>query len=132
MDETALLSILARHRRVAIVGGPGAGKTTLAAGIAGRPVFHTDSMMDTVSWKYQPDYWLHRTENESIFVIEGIHTARYLRKARRLGYPCPVDAVIILPGSHVKLTGAQARARTAVWTVFDEWLDQEPDVPIYD
>lgn len=124
--------ILTKHSRVAIVGGPGAGKTTLTEGIEDRDVFHTDSVMSIVDWTDQPDYWLHKTVGNTSFVIEGIHTARYLRKAFNRGFPCPVDAVVHLPGSRKALSPAQRRALAAVNTVFDVWLDLEPDIPVYD
>ena len=123
-------AILAEHARVAIVGGPGAGKTTLSGTVTDREVFHTD---DTVagSWESVPHTWLATTREVERFVIEGVQTARYLRKAAELGLPCPVDAVVHLEAPRIRLTSRQAGMCKGVTKTFGDWRRLSPDVPVF-
>ncbi len=51
---------MAAHKRVAIVGGPQTGKTTLAKKITDRKIFHNDEAK-WVPWENQPGYWKEKT-----------------------------------------------------------------------
>ena len=126
-----ILEILEAHCRVAIVGGPGVGKTTLAGKVKDREVFHTDETM-AGTWESQPFTWLERTRGVEQFVIEGVQTARYLRKAAELGLGCPVDAVIYLEMPVKPLNGRQMGMLKAVAKVFRDWRRLSPGTPVFE
>jgi hypothetical protein len=128
---TDFFAMLSENARVAIVGGPGAGKTSLVEAVDDRPVFHTDDTM-TGSWESQPHLWLERTRTLDRFVIEGVQTARYLRKAAQLGEPCPVDAVVYLHGAKKVLTPRQSGLAKAVNKVFNDWRQVSAQTPVLD
>ena len=123
--------ILAQHKRVAIVGGPGTGKTTLAEQVKDREVFHTDETMSG-TWESQPFTWLTRTLDVERFVIEGVRTARYLRKAAELGQACPVDAAIFLEMPMKTLNRQQIGMLKMVAKVFRDWRAMSPGTTVFE
>lgn len=120
--------VLAMHRRVAIVGGPGTGKTTLAAHTHNRPVLGTDDYQK-MDWAEIPAALIQRTsELGPAFVVEGVQVARALRKGMT------VDAVVVLDTQRRPdpLPGQLAMAK-GVATVFNEWRASPAaaGVPVY-
>jgi hypothetical protein len=106
---------ISMHDRVAIVGGPRSGKTTLAASVTDRPVFGTDDLM-ALPWEDVPRAVIEKAETlGSRWVIEGVQVARSLRKGL-----CP-DAVLVLRGSHGGLTPGQSAMSKGIDSVLREW-----------
>lgn len=108
--------VLAMHRRVAIVGGPGTGKTTLASFVHNRPVLGTDEFKG-LAWEEVPAAVIERAAGIGpAFVVEGVMTARALRKG------LIVDAVVVLDTQRRPdpLPGQLAMGK-GVATVFAEW-----------
>lgn len=116
--------ILRDHARVAVVGGPKSGKTTLTSGVADREVFRTDDAI-ALGWDAQPDHWITAASTQRRFVIEGIQVARALRKGLE------VDAVVLLASPKRELRPAQVNMAKGVQTVLREWRAAHPDVPVY-
>src|SRR5258706_8698524 len=101
--------------RLAIAGGPRAGKTTLARYAAsGRYLLSTDDLIGLPESE-QSSAVLAALAGRESFVVEGCLVARALRKG------LTVDAVLWLDGSKVTLTQGQAQQARAVRTVLDEW-----------
>lgn len=116
--------VLASHRRVAIVGGPSTGKTTLAATVTDRPVFGTDDTM-ALPWSDVPGAVISKArELGDAWVIEGVQVARALRKG------LVPDVVVVLDEAHGALTTGQAAMGKAVHTVLGEWSATNRTVPV--
>ena len=123
MDFT---DVLLRYRRIALAGGPRAGKTTLVRNrVLDRLVVSTDSYLD-LSWDEVPqrivsdlrgagDWWL----------LEGVRAPWCLR----LGLE--VDAAVWVWGARCELTAAQQGLATASRNVWDEWLASS-GVPVFE
>ena len=110
--------ILARHKRIAIVGGPRTGKTTLVEEVMGRRIIHTDDFMD-LEWKEVPDAIIEEVELLDDFVVEGVQAARALRKGME------VDAVVFISEPKVQLTTRQAALGKSVLKWFIDWMARE-------
>ena len=107
---------LSIHQKIAIVGGPKVGKTTLASTINdGRMVLSTDDFMD-IDWPDQPYAILDALRREAVWCVEGIQVARALRKGLQ------PDCVVLLTVPHVELTTKQAALTKAVGKWFRDWL----------
>jgi len=109
------------YNRIAICGGPRAGKTTLAAKIErpGRPTIHTDDHMH-LPWSEQPAAILSDVSGLDLFVIEGVQVPRCLRKGLE------VDWVIWLDDEHDSLTVHQRRMKSGCRAILDGWLAVYP------
>jgi len=105
-------------KKLAIVGGPNAGKTTYAASLTAspfyRPIFCTDTFMH-LPWKDQPTAIIEFLADKDAFIIEGVQVARALRKGLE------VDMVVFLRGTRSLLTSRQEIMRKTVVKVFDDW-----------
>jgi len=106
--------VLARYARVAIVGGPGTGKSTLASYVDDRPVLGTDGYTD-VPWAMIPRAVINAvSELGPRWCIEGCQVARCLRKGLR------PDVVVVLRTPRRPLTDAQATFGKGVMTILAE------------
>ena len=122
--------VLRRYNRIAIVGGPRAGKTTLAR-LADRHVIHTDDYR-TRSWEAVPhaviadirDLEADSLSRGNRWIIEGVQVARALRKGLE------VDVVLVLNEPLEDLTTRQEGMRKGVMTVLASWFADHKDVPI--
>ena len=118
-------SVLGSYARVAIVGGPRTGKTTLSLEVTDRPVFHTDDTKG-LPWSDQPAIWLERVGTEPRFLIEGVQVARCLRKGLQ------VDAIVYLSVPYRALTPGQEALHKGVGSVFRDYLGMERGiVPVF-
>lgn len=115
-------------RKLAIVGGPNAGKTTFAVSLEFpefyRPVFCTDIFMH-LPWKDQPAAIIKYLADLDAFVIEGVQTARALRKGLE------VDMVVFIRGTRIPLNSRQEIMRKTVVKVFDDWSETNTKVPTF-
>jgi hypothetical protein len=116
--------IAGRHARVAIVGAPETGKTTLANHLGVPVTYHTDDTMNQ-PWGDQPALYIDACRGVSRFVIEGVQVARCLRKGLE------VDAVIVLSEPKKPQSIGQKAMGKAVHSVFEEWRAAHPRVPVY-
>lgn len=126
---TILVKLIAEHNRVAIVGGPRTGKTTLSEAVKDRPVIHTDDWIEE-PWEKQPHILIDQTKGLDRYLVEGVQVPRFLRKCAQLKLPCPVDAVAFLTRTHGTLNARQKGMAKAINTVFDQWQSYEPSVPV--
>lgn len=124
MNEREFLQVLSKHNRVAIVGGPQVGKTTLAKKVTDRPVFHNDDHKDA-EWSEVPGRILSQTKDELSYVVEGVHVSRALRKGLE------VDAIIHLQQPHVDLTPGQISMHKGQDTIMKEAFAMNPTIPVY-
>jgi predicted GTPase len=116
----AMQVLIGRYDRVAIVGGPRTGKSTLANAVRDRPVIPTDSYMD-LPWEDVPAKVIEAAGAAGgRFVVEGVQAARALRKGLE------VDAVIVMTQPKTALTSGQAAMGKGVMTVFEEWRGNNP------
>lgn len=119
--------VLKRYNRIAVVGGPRAGKTTLVRAARSHSKIHTDDYR-TRSWAAVPHALiadvLDLAEDTPKFIVEGVQVARALRKGLE------VDVVLVLNEPLTELTTAQEGMRKGVMTVLADWYKDRKDVPI--
>lgn len=118
---------MAPSMRVAVVGGPKAGKTTLALGIAwklgGLRVRHADDLIG-VGWSDASALLADEMLSGASGIFEGVAIVRALRKALALSGRAPVDALVILPDAHEPLTDAQRAMWLAQGSILAEILPE--------
>lgn len=118
---TWLPPLLRIYPRIAITGGPKAGKSTLAALVKTRPIIHTDDFAKLGWSEASAAVVKHCNELPPYFLVEGVAVPRALRKGLK------VDCVIWLVGAHDTLTVPQESMAKACKTVFEEWRGLNPD-----
>lgn len=82
--------------RIAIIGWPGTGKTSLANAMGGGR--STDDLIGTLGWSEASEAVSRWFDEPGPWIIEGVAVPRALRKwrARNPGSPPPVDKIINL------------------------------------
>lgn len=115
--------LLNQYKRIAIVGVPKAGKSTLSNQIKDRVVIHGDDYVD-MKWADQPLAIIKNCGDHKTFCLEGCLAARALRKGLQ------VDAVIVLDTPRIQLTQPQANFGKGCMTVFGEWKQANPKTPV--
>ena len=124
MTDEYFEKLLSRHNRIAIVGGPQTGKTTLASKVTDRPV-HFNDQGRHLEWADQPDFWMRRTQGQKKFIIEGVHAIRAVRKG------LPVDAIIHLTQPFKELTPGQASMHKGQQSMVNDVKKNHPHIIIY-
>ncbi len=117
-------ALLQKHDRIAVVGGPQVGKSTLCRHcVKDRPLFGTDTYKRE-PWKDQPAFILGMCHGVRKFVVEGVQTARALRKG------LDVDCIVYMTESKVeqRLPG-QERMAKGVATIMRDFIAKTPDHP---
>lgn len=113
-----------QYPRLAIVGGPRTGKTTLARSIRDRHVIGTDDFM-ALPWEEVPGKVIEAAGAAGrSFVVEGVQAARALRKG------LVVDAVVVMTRPKTALTEGQASMTKGVATVLADWQAAHPTAVI--
>lgn len=111
-------------RRIAIVGAPRAGKTTIARELGaalGLPVHHSDDLID-LGWSEASDALAHQiasAANDNA-IFEGVAVVRALRKVLANQTGKPIDQMLVLRTPHVPLNEGQARMAAACETILRE------------
>lgn len=110
------LEILSTYPRIAIVGGPKTGKSTLSGMSDGRVVIHTDDFRD-IPWADVP-IAVNRAVMASggRYIVEGVQVARALRKG------LAPDAVVFLDVPMRDRTVGQDAMAKGVRTVMRDWV----------
>lgn len=108
---------LVRYPRVAIVGAPRTGKSTLLSGVVDRPTYGSDELNATgVSWEEAPAALIAKAaELGPRWVMEGVQLARALRKG------LVADAVVLMGRPKVVQTFGQATMGKGIMTVLGDW-----------
>lgn len=106
--------VVSKYRRIAITGGPRAGKTTWAQRITDRAVIHTDDFRSS-PWPEVPFLVIEACQERQAFCVEGVQVPRALRKGLE------VDAVIWLSEPLLELSDGQERMRKGTDTIFRDW-----------
>lgn len=118
-------AVLRRHKRIAIVGGPQGGKTTLARTVDDRPIHHNDTAKH-LPWEDQPGHWIKQAEGQESFIIEGVHAIRAVRKG------LPVDAIVHLNRPHKPRNPGQESMSKGQKTMLDEVAKSNPHIRVYE
>jgi dephospho-CoA kinase len=100
--------------RVAIVGGPRTGKTTLSGRVTDREVLHTDTFRE-LPQDQQSSAVIAALAGRDRFVVEGVLAARALRKGLE------VDVVIYCETERAEVSNRQRGMAKAVRTVMRDW-----------
>lgn len=126
--NVSIPAYLLEPQRIAIVGGPNTGKTTMADAIAAtRPdmrMRHTDDVID-LGWSEASQEVADWLDYPGGLIVEGVAVPRGLRKwlaAHPEGKP--VDVVVVLKRQFVTISEGQARMAKGVHTVLDEIEDE--------
>jgi hypothetical protein len=119
---TDLTTALKGADRVLIIGGPRTGKTTLAQQLE-LPVHSTDQLIASHDWSEasaEVALWIGNNLGAR-WVIEGVVTARGLRKWLNRNPEQPLDCVVVLMNRPlVDVTKGQAAMAKGVATVWNE------------
>ena len=116
--------VLARYPRVAIVGAPRTGKSTLTSRVTDRPVLGTDDYQE-MPWDDIPAAMIERSKTMGgSYVIEGVQTARAIRKGLQ------VDAIVVMQYPKVAQKPGQVAMGKGIMTVLAEAITLNPDVPV--
>ncbi len=111
--------------RIVIAGVPRAGKTTLAlatSSLNAAPVRHTDDLLTTHGWSDASATVAEWFDRAGPWVIEGVASARALRKwlLGHDGGRLPVDVVLHMSQPRAPLTDGQARMAKGCLTVWEQ------------
>lgn len=114
----ALIQALRGMKRIAIVGGPRTGKSTLASRLRtlGAHEIHTDDFSG-LPWGLIPAEVAKECARHDRFIVEGVQVARCLRKGLE------VDAVIVLSAPKVQRTAHQDAMAKGTEKIFRDWRD---------
>lgn len=122
MTPDELLEEIGAADRVVIVGGPRTGKSTLAHRLASpERVRCTDELVGVLEWSEASAEVARWFDEPGPYVIEGVATARALRKWLAAHPGAALDAVVVLTGRpFAELSKGQAAMNKGVATVWNE------------
>lgn len=112
-------------RRIVIIGGPHTGKTTLANRLGAElgigNVMHSTDDLIGLGWSEASEAASKWFSDQGDWIIEGVSTARALRKWLRANPGRPLDAdVVVVRDAFTPLLPGQRSMTTGVYTVFNE------------
>lgn len=122
--------VLRKYKRIAIVGGPTRGKTTLSTLALGRKVIHADDFIEKdapdpkEAWSRQSARLRDAMNAETDFVAEGVAVARALRKG------ADVDCVVYLVEPCEGATAKHEQGAKATRTIVAEWYATHKHIPV--
>jgi hypothetical protein len=123
MTLKELLEEIGEGRRIVIVGGPKTGKSTLAHHPRhfAAEVRSTDELVGVLEWSEVSAEVATWFDEPGPWIIEGVATARALRKWLATHAEAPLDIVVVLMGKpFVELSKGQAAMGKGVATVWNE------------
>jgi hypothetical protein len=106
--------------RIAIIGSPRAGKTTLAnrfGEIFGYRVFHSDDLMH-LDWSQASNAFAVEIARHDYGIFEGVAVVRAIRKLLWTSSGKPVDFLVALPRPIMPLNPGQEAMRKGCDTIF--------------
>lgn len=122
--DSALGVVLRLFSRLAIVGAPRSGKTTLCGSIRDRKVVHTDDFIP-LGWDAVPGAVIERCNSISgSWAVEGVAVARALRRGLR------VDGVLLLPDRPSAMEARHEAMAKGVATIMREALQIRPNLRV--
>lgn len=111
-----------RAMRIAIIGSPRAGKTTLAlvlGRMTGWPILHTDDLI-TLGWSAVSDEVARVLGIVPDIIAEGVAVVRGLRKSLAAAPDAPVELCFVLERPRVLLSTGQRAMQRGCATVLQE------------
>ena len=108
--------------RIAIIGAPRAGKTTLARELARASdirILHADDLI-ALGWSEASDEVAHVLAAISDIIVEGVAVVRGLRKALALVPYAPVERCIVLERPRLRLSRWQVAMQRGCATILRE------------
>lgn len=123
--EISFADILAKYRRVAIVGGARTGKTSLSVSVADRPVIHSDDFIVPGDYRASANGALSAAAPHESYVVEGVTAALAMR------YGLAVDAVVHLTRTKAKLTAKQRSSNKGTETAIKNWRAEAKGIPVF-
>lgn len=115
--------VLKKYDRVAIVGPPRCGKTTLAKRVKDRPVFWSDDYKE-YDWSEASRRIAEDLNALPRFVAEGVAMVRAVRKGLR------VDVMLLLDEPLVPQNRGQQVMGAGIMTILDDVRRQRPEIPV--
>jgi len=118
-------------KKIAIVGRPKVGKTTLAKKMAKEldlNLIHTDDIIGDVSFIDADKHMIEKVRDQESYIVEGVQVSRMLRRGEKEGSWKP-DKLIIVDATHKvkpKHKGLASLCKDPV----DVWCAANPDVEV--
>jgi adenylate kinase family enzyme len=108
--------------RIAIIGSPRAGKTTLALEMQqtmGGPILHADDLI-ALGWSEASAEVARVLAGATDLIVEGVAVVRALRKAMRASKAAPVERCIVLERPRVWLSRGQRAMQRGCAIILDQ------------
>lgn len=117
-------------KKIAIVGAPRAGKTTLAKKLAkelGIPLIHTDDLIGKVSFKDADKELLNQVKDLDSYIVEGVQVSRMLRTSNKDKSWKPDKLYIV--ESNLPTEKRHRGLASLCGDPVKQWVQDNPDVP---
>lgn len=97
---------LSKYKKIAIVGRPRVGKTTLGLQLSGQyklPLVHADDFIGLTTFEHQPDLIVADLMDRDTYIIEGVQVARCFKRGLKPEIVIWLEAAIPLDSRHKSL-----------------------------